>query len=217
MTFDTVFFDCDSTLISIESLDELGKMMGVGDEVRKLTQLSMDGAALTEDVFKKKMDLIAPSSADVAAIAELCTRMLVPGAREVVEELHKAGKRVFLVSSNFHAIVDSVAGVLGIPENRIVANDIYFSGDGKYAGINEASPLCRQNGKGEVVQQFLREGEKSAFVGDGMVDASTQGIVDLFVGFGGVVVREKVREKADVYISEQHLFSVLSLLLGDTS
>ncbi len=214
MTFDTIFFDCDSTLISIESLYELGKALGVGEEVRKFTELSMDGTTPIEEVFKKKMDLMAPTREDVAAIAELCTRMFVPGAREVVEELQRAGKRVFLVSSNFHAIVDSVARVLGISEDRIIANDIYFDADGKYAGINEASPLCSQNGKGEIVRHFLNEGEKSAFVGDGMTDASTQGVVDMFIGFGGVAVREKVRERADVYISEPHLLSLLPLLLG---
>ncbi len=210
--FDIVFFDCDSTLITIESLDELGKRMGVGDRVSELTKLSMNGDVKIEQVFKQKIDLMSPRAEDVMVIAALCREKLVPGAVEVVSFLQRAGKRVFVVSSNFHAIVDAVADALGIPPEFVIANDIYFDERGAYVGINEISPLCRTSGKGEVVAKLLRDGERSAFVGDGITDASTQGIVDLFIGFGGITMHETVQQKADVYITEPNLLSVLKYI-----
>lgn len=212
--YSTIFFDCDSTLIDIESLDVLGERMGCGDEVRRLTELAMSGSLPMEDVFKRKMDLMRPTRSDVLSIAELCRTRLVLGAIEVVRVLQEAGKRVFLVSSNFQVIVDVVAEVLGIPFENVIANDIYFTADGSYAGISESSPLCRTTGKAEIVRTHLRVGEKSVFVGDGMTDASTVGIVDLFIGYGGVVVRDAVREKSDVYVADAHFGALLPFILG---
>lgn len=175
--FDTVFFDCDSTLICIESLDVLGERLGVGEEVRRLTELSMHGTVPIEKIFKQKVDLMAPSREDMIALAEICRRLLVPGACEAITALHRAGKRVFLVSSNFHPVVDAVAEELGIPQDHVFANEMHFDEQGAYCGINETLPLCRSNGKGAIVRHLLREGERSAFVGDGANDASTRGIL----------------------------------------
>ena len=42
---------------------------------------------------------------------------------------------------------------------------------------------------------------KAAFVGDGVSDLEAKPAVDLFIGFGGVVVRPRVKENADLYVT----------------
>jgi len=211
--YDVVFFDCDSTLIAIESLDVLGERMGVGKEVREMTARSMGGEESFEHLFKKKIDLMRPHEEDVEVVASLCVSALVPGALDVVAALHREGKRVYIVSSNFHTIVDTVADALGIPRSFVLANDIFFDADGAYAGIDENSPLCRNGGKPEMVRRHVRSGERSVFVGDGMTDAATKNVADLFIGFGGVVEREAVRMYSDVYVVEPDLRSILEHIL----
>jgi hypothetical protein len=51
-------------------------------------------------------------------------------------------------------------------------------------------------------------------VGDGASDLATRSIVDLFVGFGGVVAREKVKNEADVFVSVNSLAPILPLAAG---
>ena len=52
------------------------------------------------------------------------------------------------------------------------------------------------------------------FVGDGVTDLETQGTAaDLFVGFGGVVVRQKVKATAQAWIESPSLASLLPLVL----
>ncbi|MGV2436438.1 MAG UNVERIFIED_CONTAM: hypothetical protein LVT10_17365 [Anaerolineae bacterium] len=46
---------------------------------------------------------------------------------------------------------------------------------------------------------------KRLFIGDGASDLATRSVVDLFVGFGGVVARENVRKGADVWLEAQSL------------
>jgi phosphoserine phosphatase len=43
---------------------------------------------------------------------------------------------------------------------------------------------------------------KAIFIGDGVSDLETKPAVDLFVGFGGVHTRVRVRENADVFIAD---------------
>jgi phosphoserine phosphatase len=42
---------------------------------------------------------------------------------------------------------------------------------------------------------------KAAFVGDGVSDLEAKPAVDLFIGFGGVHTRPRVRENAEVFLS----------------
>lgn len=212
MIFTKIFFDCDSTLIQAESLDLLAELRGVGKEARKLTERSMNGEVPLEEVFVRKMNLIAPSQADVEKIALECKKFFVPGVREVVENLQKAGAGVFIVSSNFHTLIDPLAKHLGIPLDRVVANDLYFDDCGQYRGINESSPLCTSNGKKELIAPLLEEGDYSVFVGDGSSDICTKEVVDLFVGFGGVCRRSAVEDAADVYLTRLDMRPLLKIV-----
>jgi len=54
---------------------------------------------------------------------------------------------------------------------------------------------------------------KAAFVGDGVSDLETKPAVDLFIGFGGVHTRARVRDNADVFVAGPRLDAVLPHLL----
>ena len=46
-----------------------------------------------------------------------------------------------------------------------------------------------------------------------VVNLETKPVVDLFIGYGGVVVRPVVKEQANVYITSDSLASLLPILL----
>ena len=51
-----IFFDFDSTLVKLETLDVLAQMKGIGEEVKVLTEASMNGLVPIEEVFEKKSE-----------------------------------------------------------------------------------------------------------------------------------------------------------------
>ncbi len=172
----------------------------------------MNGRVPVEKAMQAKMDLMAPSRQAMEAVAQKCLKLFVLDAQEVMRTLRNLEKEVFIVSGGFHPIVDPLATQLGIPLNHVFANDLYFNAAGKYLGINTASPLCQNNGKKMVIAQNLEASDHSAMIGDACTDLACQDIVDLFIGFGGVVVRPKVEQEAHIFIREKRLNPLLQIL-----
>ena len=70
-------------------------------------------------------------------------------------------------------------------------------------------------GKEEIVEELLgQQSGKSLLVGDGTSDLLAGEAVDLFVGFGGVAVRPRVRDHAPVFIEAAGLAAILPLAAG---
>lgn len=211
--FNKVFFDFDSTLIRAESLDIFAEMKGIEKEVRTLTERSMNGAVPLQEALPRKMNLLRPSRSEIQELVRRCEGLFVEDAQEVIQALRFLNKEIFILSSNFHPIVDPLVSRLGILSERVLANDLYFGERGEYAGINMASPLCTDTGKAVLLREHTREGERVVFVGDGSTDVCAKGVADLFVGFGGVVRRPFVEERADVYITSQSMSALLPIIL----
>src|SRR4051794_27437378 len=230
MSFDLIFFDCDSTLSSIEGVDELARLKGKEGRVGLLTQKAMDGDLDLADVYGKRLKAIRPTRGQLAAIEQLYWDTLVPDAREVIAALHFLGKQIFIISGGLAAPVRGFGGRLGVPPQNIRAVELEFnqlSGDWwKYYDQSaqtsesylayEQGPLTVSAGKPDIVRQ-LSEGRwgRKLFVGDGVSDLRTRATVDLFVGFGGVARREKVENGSDVYICAPSLAPVLPLAVGE--
>ena len=51
-------------------------------------------------------------------------------------------------------------------------------------------------------------------VGDGSSDLATQSVVDLFIGYGGVIARDKVKAESDVFVQNLSLAVILPLATG---
>jgi phosphoserine phosphatase len=93
---------------------------------------------------------------------------------------------------------------------------VRFDPQGSYVDFDRQSPLWRNGGKIEVVRALPPSHHPLAFIGDGITDAETQGHVARFVGFGGVVARAKVRQRAEVFVTSASLAGVLPHLLTQT-
>ena len=82
---------------------------------------------------------------------------------------------------------------------------------------SEDTPLIQSSGKSDVVRELLgdRSG-RSLLVGDGVSDLAARNVVDLFIGFSGVVARPHVVAEADVLISGDSLAPVLGVALTES-
>ena len=203
-----VFFDVDSTLVTIEGIDTLGRG---NPEIVKLTEAAMNGEIPLEEVYARRLEMIRPSRADVGALAVRYVQSLVDGASETIDALQRAGAAIHLVTAGVEQAILPLAEALHV--RNVHAVPLRFAADGSYQDFDRRSPLTRVGGKDLVVRDVrARAKGKAAFVGDGASDLETKGAVDLFVGFGGVQIRERVKENADVYVYS--MGEVLSALAG---
>lgn len=190
-----VFFDVDSTLVTIEGIDVLG---GGNPLIAELTEAAMNGAIPLEEVYARRLELIRPSRADVDALAARYAASLVDGAAETIAALQQAGAIVHLVTAGIEQAILPLAQHLGV--RNVHAVRLHFTADGAYEDFDRRSPLARAGGKDLVVRDVrARTKGRAAFVGDGASDLEAKSAVDLFVGFGGVRERGVVKERADAY------------------
>ncbi|XP_056412470.1 phosphoserine phosphatase isoform X2 [Hyla sarda] len=123
---------------------------------------------------------------------------------DLVHRLHQRNVQVFLISGGFRSIVEHVATELDIPLTNVYANRLKFYFNGEYAGFDEAQLTVESGGKGKVIG-LLREKygfQNVVMIGDGATDLEACPPADGFIGFGGNVIRQQVKEKAKWYITD---------------
>jgi phosphoserine phosphatase len=213
LRFRTVLLDCDSTLSAIEGIDELA--VHCREDVERLTDAAMRGRIPLEDVYGRRLDLVRPTRAAVAALGRDYVARLVPDARETIAALQAAGVDVRLVSGGLLPAVLAAAHAVGVPANRVLAVGIEFHPDGTYAGFDASSPLAATGGKRIAIERW-NVARPAMMVGDGSTDLEARPVVDLFVAFAGIVERPAVASAADVVVRANSLAPLLPLVLdGD--
>lgn len=207
------FFDCDSTLSTIEGIDELGRARGpeVFRMVEDLTNRAMNGEVPISEVFGRRMEIIRPDRATADAVAKLYMETVVPGAADAVARLKAEGWTPVILSGGFAPLILPLAKMLGI--EHVEAVPLFFDEAGEYAGYGTDYPTTRNGGKPEVIREWKQAllPEVTAMMGDGISDLEAKGEVDLFIGFGGVIPRDAVREGADVWLTEMSDFGNVDL------
>ena len=228
-TYDLIFFDCDSTLSTIEGIDELAKLKGKEGRVGLLTNKAMDGELDLSEVYGKRLKAIRPTRAQLKAVEERYWETIVEDALEVISALHFIGKRVFIISGG---LIDAVKGFgrrLGVDPSLIRAVELEYnelSGEWwryhepeaqqskTYLDYNEG-PLTVSSGKPKIINELAGDlPGRRMMVGDGSSDLATQSVVDLFIGYGGVVARDKVKAESDVFVQNLSLAVILPLATG---
>jgi phosphoserine phosphatase len=206
--FRTVVFDCDSTLVRIEGIDELAGIHR--DAVQALTDAAMEGAIPLEEVYGRRLALIRPTRAQVEAVGGAYADALVTDARETVAALRSLGKEVRVVSGGLHLAVARLAADLGLEEDSVAAVRTTFTAAGAFVGFDATSPLTRTGGKEAVLRGWRLE-RPALLVGDGATDAEARPAVDAFCAYMGVAHRPAVAAAADYVLRDESLSPVLAL------
>jgi phosphoserine phosphatase len=197
-----ICFDCDSTLSSIEGIDEMGRLRGpeIFADVERMTNDAMNGKIPVESVFGSRLELIRPSRSDVAAVGRRYVETVEPTALHTVITLKSRGWTPIILSAGFTEAIRPLAQFLGI--EIIKAVDLTFAADGSYTGFDATFPATRSGGKPVVVRALKAQysPEKVVAIGDGVSDLETKPEVDLFVGFGRYVARPRVEREAHKFV-----------------
>jgi len=93
--------DMDSTLITIECIDELGSYLNLKDQISSITAQAMRGEINYPESLRKRVALLAGLSEDVLEDVYEEKLRLSPGAETLVAACRKQGIKLLLVSGGF--------------------------------------------------------------------------------------------------------------------
>jgi len=162
--------DMDSTMISVECIDELADYAGLKSEVAAVTDRAMRGEIPFETALAERVALLA--GLDEAAI-DRCRAERVraaPGAGALVRTMRREGALTVLVSGGFTLFAEPVAAEIGF--DRVVANRLGIKA-GRLTGA-VASPILGAEAKRmallDAAAELRLRPEESLAVGDGAND-----------------------------------------------
>lgn len=203
-----VVMDVDSTLIQQEVIELLAAKAGAGEKVKEITDAAMRGELDFAESLVARVALLEglPESVITEVQGEV---VLTPGARTLVQTLHKLGHSVALVSGGFTEVISPIVKELGISHYR--ANTLEIK-NGKLTGKVTGSIIDRA-AKAQALRDFASiEGvqlEQTIAIGDGANDLDMISIAGLGIAFNA---KPAVKEAADSSVSAPYLDSVLYLL-----
>ena len=203
-----VVLDVDSTLIQQEVIELLAAHAGVEAQVREITDRAMRGELDFRQSLESRVALLAGLPETV--IADVREKIvLTPGARTLVETLHKLGHNVAVVSGGFTAVIEPILKDLGISHYRANTLEVV---DGKLTGKIVGDVIDRA-AKAAALRDFAKivgvELEQTIAIGDGANDLDMIAIAGMGIAFNA---KPAVKAAADSSVSAPYLDSVLYLL-----
>lgn len=212
--YKVIGFDMDSTLISIETLDEMADLMGKKAEVAALTEAAMRGEIV--DYKKSLRDRVALlAGMPEAALDEVYEQRLriTPGAQTLIAACKAAGLICVLVTGGFTHFTDRLRVRLGLDDVRANVLEVQ---DGRLTGrlLPQAwGDICDGDAKrgklAEVCAQLSVGMDRAIAVGDGANDLPMMRAVGLSVGYRA---KPAVREEAKIAIDDGGLDRLLELV-----
>jgi phosphoserine phosphatase len=207
--FRLVAMDMDSTLITIECIDEIADMQGLKPQVAEITEAAMRGEIEFNESLTRRVALL--KGLDAAALQRVYDErlQLSLGAENMLRAIQAAGLKTLLVSGGFTFFTDRMKTRLGLDYTH--SNTLEVA-DGKLTG-RVVGGIVNADEKRLTVERVCREiGAEPAqaiVMGDGANDLRMMGISGLSVAFRAKPV---VRAQADVGLNFVGLDGILNLL-----
>ncbi|MHB9839081.1 phosphoserine phosphatase SerB [Paraburkholderia terrae] len=207
--FGLVAMDMDSTLITIECIDEIADFCGLKAEVAAITEASMRGEIKDfNESLTRRVALLKGLEASALEKVYEQRLQLSPGAEKMLAGAKAAGMKTLLVSGGFTFFTEKLQARLGLDFTRANTLEIV---DGKLTGrvlgeIVNADVKART--LREACDKLGIEPTRAIAMGDGSNDLKMMAAAGLSVAFRAKPV---VREAASVAFNHVGLDGLLRL------
>jgi len=118
--------DMDSTMITIECIDELADYAGIKPQIAEVTERAMRGELDFEAALDARVALLKGLEESAIERCHAERVVLMPGARALVQTMKAHGARTILVSGGFTVFADRVAAAIGF--DRALSNRLGLAG-----------------------------------------------------------------------------------------
>jgi phosphoserine phosphatase len=175
--------DMDSTIITVECIDELADRLGIKAEVAAITRRAMNGELDFPAALKHRVALLQGLPVEVLEEVYRERVRLMPGARTLVQTMRAWGAVTALVSGGFTEFVERVREATGFDlaeANRLEVERGRLTGRVLEPIRDASSKLAMLR---ELTQAHGLRAEQTLAVGDGANDLAMIGAAGLGVAF----------------------------------
>lgn len=206
--FGLIAMDMDSTLLAIESIDEVADMNNIKQEVSEITLQTMRGEISFEESITKRTALLQGLHQSALQTVYDERVRLSPGAEIMLKQAKLAGLKTMVISGGFNFFTDRIkeklaldyaaANTLGIEDDRLT---------GKVVG-----KIIGREGKAEILTRVRDElglkREQIIAIGDGANDLDMMAEAGVSIAYHAKPI---VQEKTNYSISHVGLDGVINL------
>lgn len=202
-------FDFDSTLMDGETIEFLAKDFGIEEEIKRITKEAMEGHLDFFESLTKRVSLLKGLSEN--RVHQVCTTLpFMPGAKETISELQKAGYKVVCFSGGFKSATVPAKEYLGLDAE--FSNILHFK-EGVMTGL-VGGEMMFSTSKGQMLeslQGLLKVSKEDTIaVGDGANDLSMFKHADTRIAF---CAKEILKRDATIVVEEKDLTQILNRIL----
>jgi phosphoserine phosphatase len=207
--FRVLALDMDSTLITIECIDEIADMVGVKPQVAAITEAAMRGDLDFPGALRRRVALLAGLEETALQRVYEERLRLSPGAETLLAAAQAAGLKTVLVSGGFTYFTERLQARLGL--DYTLANVLEVE-HGRLTG-HVVGPIVDADAKAEKVAAVCAElgcnTDRAIVLGDGANDLKMMKLAGLSVAYRAKPV---VQRQAIVAFNHVGLDGVLALL-----
>jgi phosphoserine phosphatase len=206
--FRLAVFDMDSTMITIECIDEIADMLSIKPQVATITESAMRGEIAFPESLRRRVALL--KGLDTTALQRVYDErlQLSPGAETMLAGLKAAGLKVLLVSGGFTFFTERLKARLGLD---YAASNTLGIENGRLTG-EVVGPIVDAEAKAaKLIETCTLLGckpEEAIAVGDGANDLKMMAVAGVSVAYRAKPV---VRAQAMYGISHNGLDALLEL------
>jgi phosphoserine phosphatase len=208
-SFGLCVMDMDSTLISIECIDEIADMVGIKPKIAKITEAAMRGELDFSESLKQRVSLL--KGLDESALQRVIEERLTlnPGVREWIAACKENNIKTMVVSGGFTFFAYHVKEMLGL--DYAVSNVLEIV-DGKLTGNVVGDIVDAQRKADELVKirdQLGLQVTQTIAIGDGANDLKMMGVAEIGIAYHAKPV---VQEQATYALNHVGLDGAIHLL-----
>ncbi len=206
--FKLVAMDMDSTLITIECIDEIADMQGLKPQVAAITEAAMRGEIEFPESLARRVALL--KGLDASALQRVYEERveLSPGAQNMLDAVQRAGLKTLLVSGGFTFFTDRIKQRLKLDYSH---SNVLEIADGKLTGKVVGTIVDAEEKKRTLERVCAEIGitpDQAIVMGDGANDLRMMSIAGMSVAFRA---KPLVRAQADVALNFAGLDGILPL------
>jgi phosphoserine phosphatase len=207
--FKLVAMDMDSTLITIECIDEIADMQGLKPQVSAITEAAMRGELDFSESLKRRVALLEGLPVEALERVYEERLRLSMGAQAMLDGVQAAGLKTLLVSGGFTFFTERLQARLKLDHAHA---NVLEAADGKLTG-RVIGGIVDAGEKRRTVERVCAElgiaPQQAIVMGDGANDLQMMGIAGLSVAFRAKPV---VRAQASVALNFSGLDGLLAIL-----
>ena len=198
--------DMDSTLITVETIDEVAKEVGLKDEISLITEAAMKGHLDFTESFNKRLSILkGVSNSSFESVYNKKVK-LSPGAKKLINYFKSNQIRTAVVSGGLRFFAEKLQSQLGIDNCR--ANNVEIINQSITGNVIGNVIDAKEKAKyiDELCDQYKLKNDQVIAIGDGANDIEMMKVAGLSVAYHAKPI---LKQYCDIQINYGSLASLI--------